>query len=223
MKYKFSPSKIEMLEDCRKCFWLEHNRGIKRPDGIFPSLPSGMDQIFKEHFDSYMEKGELPPELKELKDVKLFDDKDLLKKWRLNMVGMKYEAERFIIKGAIDNLLVKGKKLILLDYKTRGYELKEDTHHHYIKQQALYNYILRKNGYETEDYSYLLFYYPDRVVENVILFHKRLVKIDTDMAVAQAAIDKALEVLDGPMPKASETCNFCKYRESSAEKTLNDF
>jgi len=84
MPYKFSPSSLSLLKDCPRCFWLKFNKDIKRPEGIFPSLPSGMDKILKIHFDSFMRKGELPPELKELKDVKLFDDEDLLKVWRNN-------------------------------------------------------------------------------------------------------------------------------------------
>src|SRR3989344_4511673 len=93
MTYKFSPSSLSLLKDCPRCFWLNFNKNIKRPDSIFPSLPSGMDKILK-----------------------------------------------------------KGKKLIVLDYKTRGFPLKEDTHEHYQDQMDIYNFLLRKNGYETEDY-----------------------------------------------------------------------
>ena len=75
MIYKFSPSSLSLLKDCPRCFWLAFNKNIKRPAGIFPSLPSGMDKILKVHFDKFMEKGELPPELEELNgNVKLFDD-----------------------------------------------------------------------------------------------------------------------------------------------------
>lgn len=62
MPYKFSPSSLSLLKECPICFWLQFNKGVKRPAGIFPSLPSGMDGILKKHFDSFMEKGELPPE-----------------------------------------------------------------------------------------------------------------------------------------------------------------
>ena len=132
MVYKFSPSSLSLLKDCPRCFWLKFNKGIKRPEGIFPSLPSGMDRILKTHFDSFMEKGELPPELKELEgDVKLFDEGELLEVWRNNFKGIPWEdKEGNIFRGAIDNLLKKGNKLIVLDYKTRGYPLKDDTAHH---------------------------------------------------------------------------------------------
>ncbi len=216
MKYKFTPSRISLLKDCPRCFWLHYNKNFKRPDGIFPSLPSGMDRILKEHFDSYTKKGQVPPELKEIKDIKLFEDLTKLDVWRSNFRGIKFEADEYILKGAVDALLVnkKNSKLIVLDYKTRGYPLKQDTHVHYIEQQALYNYILRKIGYETEDYSYLLFYHPDKVMENVFLFHKDLVKIKTAAEIAENIINKALEILKKPIPEASADCQYCQYREA---------
>lgn len=83
MPNKFSPSSLSLLKDCPRCFWLNFNKGIKRPDTIFLSLPSVMDKIFKEHFDRFMKKRELPPELQELNgEVKLLDNEELLKVWR---------------------------------------------------------------------------------------------------------------------------------------------
>src|SRR3989344_4888887 len=138
MPYKLSPSSLSLIEDCPRCFWLHYNKEKKRPDTIFPSLPSGMDAILKKHFDKFMEKGKLPPELrenKECKDCNLFNDVELLKVWRSNFKGISIkDNEGNILHGAIDNLLTKGKKIIILDYKTRGFPLKEDTHKHYQNQ-----------------------------------------------------------------------------------------
>jgi hypothetical protein len=224
MKYKFSPSKINLLKDCPKCFWLEHNKQIKRPDGIFPSLPNGMDKILKVHFDNYANQDKLPPELKEIDDgtLKIFNNKVLLDKWRNNFKGIVYTDEKFWIRGAVDAVLMKGDTLIVLDYKTRGYPLKEDTHHHYIEQQAFYNYLLQKNGYKTKDYSYLLFYHPDKVVDEVFLFHADLIKIETPMSLAENLIKKALKVLDGPCPDQSNECKFCKFRDIGKSELNQD-
>ncbi|MCH8329260.1 MAG: hypothetical protein IIB81_02615 [Nanoarchaeota archaeon] len=124
--FKLSPSSLSLLKDCPKCFWLHFNKKIRRPAGIFPSLPSGMDKILKIHFDAFRDKGKLPPEIKELKDVKLFDNKELLEIWRNNFKGIQWkDKENNLFRGAIDNLLKKGDKLIVLDYKTRGYPLKD--------------------------------------------------------------------------------------------------
>ena len=145
MVYKFSPSSLSLLKECPRCFWLQFNKNIKRPAGIFPSLPSGMDKILKTHFDSFMEKGVLPPELcdnGECKGLKLFDDEEILKVWRSNFKGIQWkDKEENLFRGAVDNILVKGKKLIVLDYKTRGFPLKEDTAEHYQNQMDIYNFL----------------------------------------------------------------------------------
>ena len=107
MPYKFSPSSLSLLDDCPRCFWLQFNKGIKRPSGIFPSLPSGMDKILKEHFDSFRDKGELPPELKHLAgEIKLFENAELLKDWRNNFKGITFlhKKTNLLISGAIDDL-----------------------------------------------------------------------------------------------------------------------
>ncbi|MBU0460220.1 PD-(D/E)XK nuclease family protein [Patescibacteria group bacterium] len=216
-KYKFSPSSLSLLKDCPRCFWLKFNKDIKRPDTIFPSLPSGMDKILKVHFDYFMKKGKLPPELSELKGYKLFDDEELLKVWRSNFKGIQWTDKKGnLFRGAVDNILVKGKKMIVLDYKTRGYPLKEDTHEHYQDQMDIYNFLLRKNGYETEYYTYLIFYHPHKVEENGhVCFNTDIVKIKVDIKNAENIFNNAVKCLEGEMPEASEECGFCKWAKKS--------
>ena len=217
MPYKLSPSSLSLLKECKRCFWLHFNKEIRRPSTIFPSLPSGMDRILKIHFDSFRDKGLLPPELKDLNgEVKLFNDIELLKAWRNNLKGIQLaDKQGNIFRGAVDNLLQKGKKLIVLDYKTRGYPLKDDTAEHYKDQLDIYNYLLRKNNYETEDYAYLLFYHPSNINENGdVIFHTDLVKMNIEVKNAENIFNKALKVLKNKMPKPSEECGFCRWKES---------
>ena len=213
------------MKDCPKCFWLQLRKNLKRPEGIFPSLPSGMDRILKDHFDSFIGKQILPPELvKHNVDAKLFEDKKLLDKWRDYKRGIEWKDEKGnILKGAVDNILIKDDKLIVLDYKTRGYEVKEDTHEHYRDQMDLYNLLLRKNNFKTQDYSYLLFYHPDKVVDNIFLFHTALIKIDVNIKHAEKIWESAIELLDGNMPAASRECEYCRYRETKINSTLLDY
>ena len=223
MPYKFSPSSLSLLKECPRCFWLKFNKDIKRPEGIFPSLPSGMDRILKIHFDSFRDKGELPPELTELDgDVKLFGNKELLEEWRNNKKGVKWEdKEGNLFRGAVDNILKKGKKLIVLDYKTRGYPLKEDTHEHYQDQLDIYNFLLRKNSHDTEDYAYLLFYHPDKVNGNGhVVFNTDLVKMKIIIKNAESVFKKALETLKEKIPKAHEDCEYCKWADKSSVEIL---
>lgn len=212
--YKFSPSSLSLLKECPRCFWLAFRKDLKRPAGIFPSLPSGMDGILKIHFDKFRDKGILPPELQSLHGhVKLFNDAQLLSVWRSNFKGIPWTDENGnLFRGAIDNLLEKDGKLIVLDYKTRGYPLKDDTAHHYQDQMDIYNFLLRKNGYQTEDYAYLLFYHPKHVAENgEVIFNTDIVKMKTSVANAERIFKEALNVLHGDMPFASVECAYCRW------------
>lgn len=220
MAYKLSPSSLSLMEDCPRCFWLHHNLNKKRPDTVFPSLPSGMDSILKKHFDKFMERGQMPPELRENKDCigcKLFDDKELLKSWRSNFKGISVQdKEGNILHGAVDNILVKGKKLIVLDYKTRGFPLKEDTHEHYQHQLDIYNYLLRENGHSTEDYSFLLFYIPREVTETgEVVFDTTLMKMKINPKTGEDMWKKALKLLNGSCPERHKhkDCPWCYHIE----------
>jgi len=218
MPFKFSPSSLSLLKECPRCFWLHFVKGVKRPSTPFPSLPAGMDRILKAHFDSFRDKGELPPELRQLNgEVRLFDDAELLAVWRNNLKGVQWTDDNGnLFRGAVDNILQKGKKLIVLDYKTRGYPVKEDTAAHYNDQLDIYNLLLRENGYETEDYGYLMFYYPKEVeADGDVAFNTELVKMKISVKNAESIFKKALEVLNAPMPpEPSQECGFCEWCDS---------
>lgn len=220
MPYKLSPTSINLFLECPRCFWLQIVKKITRPQGIFPSLPSGMDKILKEHFDSYMQKGELPPEIAEhgiANGYRLFADKKQLDIWRSNFKGIQYtdHTSGVVLRGAVDNLLTKGKKLVILDYKTRGFPLKEDTHEHYQTQMDLYTYLLRQNGHATEDYAYLLFYHPDRVLPTgEVIFHTTLKKMTTDPKRGEKVFKDAIKCLEGDEPASNGNCDYCKWKNS---------
>jgi hypothetical protein len=214
--FTLSPSSLSLMKECPRCFWLTQHKVWKRPSGIFPSLPSGMDKILKEHFNRFRDKGQLPPELmkSECNDgkCKLFDNHELLAIWRSNFKGISYEdKEGNILHGAVDNILMKGKKLIVLDYKTRGYNLKEDTHEHYQDQLDIYNFLLRKAGYETEDYAFLLFYVPKEVMETgEVIFNTTLKKMKINIKNAESIFKEAIRLLNSDCPKKS--CEWCDGR-----------
>jgi len=83
MGYRLSPSALNLMKECPRCFWLTQHKVWKRPSGIFPSLPSGMDRVLKVRFDRFRDRGEMPPELCENNScvgMRLFDDDEKLKR-----------------------------------------------------------------------------------------------------------------------------------------------
>lgn len=217
MPYNLSPSSLSLMQDCPRCFWLDKHGVWQRPEGIFPSLPSGMDRILKIHFDKFRDKGMLPPEMcnhHDCHEMRLFgineDEKELIKCWRDNLKGIRYiDNAGNMLFGAVDNILVKGKKLIVLDYKTRGYPLKENSHEYYQNQLDIYSFLLTKNGFAIEDYSFLLFYFPDKVLETgEVIFETRLVKIKNNIKNAENLFKQAIKLLNEDCPK--EKCEWCE-------------
>lgn len=199
--------------DCPRCFWLDKIKGIKRPAGIFPSLPSGMDFAIKRYFDLFRDRKVIPPELEET-GCELFSDK-VLKTWRRNYGGIRFTDPNTDVElmGAVDDILIKNGKLIVIDYKTRGFPLKEDTQKYYRHQMDIYNFLLRKNGFKTEDFGYLLFYYPDEFhLDGKFSFFKELVKIDVDVKNAENLFSEAIKILSWVMPDRSKGCGYCKTR-----------
>lgn len=163
---------------------------------------------------------EASPELaREKVDAELFGDMKLLKAWRNNRRGIQFfdKEKDILLRGAVDEVLQKDGKLIVLDFKTRGFSLKEDTHHHYQDQLDIYNFLFRKNGYRTEDFAYLLFYVPEKIMESGdFVFDTKLVKMGVNEKHAEELFKKAEKVLAGDMPKSGDSCEFCKWGEGLA-------
>jgi hypothetical protein len=219
VQYKLSPSTLSLLEECPRCFWLHIVKKIKRPDAPFPSLPSGIDNLLKQHFDRFRKEGKLPPELKK-HNVKatLFDDMSLLEVWRSNFKGIQWTDDKsgIILRGAVDEMLEHNGTLIVLDFKTRGFPIKDDSAEYYRDQIDIYNFLLRKNGFRTADYGYLLFFHPKEVNGNhSFLFETDLIRLKIDVKHAEKLFNKAVKVLSNSKPKASEECQFCEWTRHS--------
>ena len=215
MTFKLSPSSLGLMNECPRCFWLAQHKVWSRPSGPFPQLPNGMDRVLKQHFDKFMRKGLLPPELKDNGDTKgmlLFDNEELLKEWRNSRKGLWFEnKDGNVLHGGVDNILTKEKKLIVLDYKTKGSPAKEDAHKVNQHQLDIYNFLLRKMGYETEDYGFLLFYSPSEVLETgEIVFHNELRKVKTNVKDGEDLFNSAIKMLNEDCP--TKHCEWCEGR-----------
>ncbi len=213
---KLSPSSLNIFLECPRCFWLQMNRRIKRPRGIFPSLPGGMDLVIKKYFDKYRIKDELPPEIKGRVEGKLFNNLALLERWRSwRTTDLRYEDKplNVSLSGALDDCLVDGNYYIPLDYKTRGSALKGDPRKYYQNQLDCYCLMLESKGYRTKGISYLLYYYPQFVKENgIVKFEVKPIKIETNIKTAERTVKNAIELLsEKDMPQPGPNCEYCNW------------
>jgi len=213
-KYSLSPTTLNLYLDCPRCFWLHINRNIKRPRGIFPSLPGGMDLVIKTYFDKYRLNDELPPEFIGKIEGSLFKDIKILEKWRSwKDTNLIYEDNSLnaTLSGALDDCIVEDNYYIPLDYKTRGSAVREDSSKYYQLQLDSYCLILESARYKTKDLAYLVYFWPNEVKEQGnVNFNIKTVKIATNINYAKKVFHDAVISLLGNIPKASLNCEYCK-------------
>ena len=212
-----SPSALSLFKDCPRCFWLEKVKGIKRPRGIFPSLPGGMDRVIKTYFDTFRAQGTLPPELRveAFKNISLYENQAQLDKWREWRTGLRYNEEEGVLSGMLDDLLMKEGLAVPFDYKTKGSPTnEEDATKYYQTQLDCYALMLEANGLKPAGFGFLLYYSPQEVKEfGNVVFEIQPIKIGTDTVRAKALFHKALAILTGAAPQASSKCEYCGWLE----------
>ena len=215
-RIKLSPTTgLSLFRECPRCFWLRYNEKVHRPDTIFPSLPGGMDRIIKEYFDTFRLKGQLPPEIAGKVSGRLVDNQELLDSWRNWRQGLVFNDLKLeaTLTGALDDCLMDDGYFIPLDYKTRGAAPKEGASEQYYQTQLdTYVLLLQKNGYQTREFAYLVYYYPDKITaSHSVKFNVDVVRIETDGQRAYKIFSDAVQCLKGPIPQSHTDCGFCAW------------
>ena len=213
---KFSPTTLNLFFNCPRCFWLHFNKNIRRPRGIFPSLPSGMDRVIKDYYDEYRRRKKLPPELEGKVEGLLFEDETLLESWRNWRKGLTYQDKALdvTLMGALDECLTKGEYYIPLDYKTKGSATNQgDSEKYYQNQLDCYALFLESNQRPTCSLGYLVYYYPGKVEEKGrVQFQVEPIKMEVDPLRAKVTLHHAVALLKGPLPEGGVDCEYCNYR-----------
>jgi len=208
---KLSPSKLNLFLECQLCFWLREKLDVERPSSPFSTLPSGMDLALKKYYDQY--RGSLPPELKEKVSGILLSDKALIKRFR-DWRTFFFDEKDARLYGALDECLIDGDYLIPLDFKTRGFDLKEDSTSYYQNQLDCYALMLEKNSYKQPGYAYLVYYIPVAVrEEGKVDFKVQVEKLSTHPEQAYKTFRAAIGLLKGEKPGCNDKCEWCKYRK----------
>jgi CRISPR/Cas system-associated exonuclease Cas4 (RecB family) len=175
-----------------------------------------MDKLIKEYFDKYRIKDKLPPEIEGKVVGKLIKDTSLLGEWRSNYKNShpQYYDKEFnaVLFGALDECLVDGDFYIPVDYKTRGFDLKEDSSSYYQTQLDAYTLLLEAEGYKHYSFGYLIYYIPIKVKENgIVEFKIDVQKMKTDPKRSLEIFHKAVKTLRSPRPKSHSQCKFCSW------------
>ena len=209
-----SATSLALFNDCPRCFYFQVKEGIRRPQGIPMPLYTKMDLLIKDYFDGFRSQGLLPPQLEGLVEGRLFDNQDVLRKWRNWRTGLSFidkNAGAKIVSALDDCLVSEDGRFLPLDYKSKG-EIRDDSHVFHQRQLDIYTWLLDENGYPAKDVGYLVFFAPQEVRnDNTIKFDIIPRRIETSKENAKVIFYKAVNLLNGPLPEKHENCDYCRW------------
>ena len=170
--FKLSRTAIDEYLKDRRTFILKRKFKLKDPKTFPLTLNLATDHLLKNTFDQLRKT--------QTKDFWLWKkyglncqafDHPEIDKWRFNFSGVRYHHEEtnFLVFGALDDVWIDNntKELIVIDYKSTAQnepKFTEDYYYYdgylgaqYKRQQEVYQWLLRKNGFKVCDTAYLLY------------------------------------------------------------------
>lgn len=207
-----SPTGIEGMKRCPRCFWLQYKKGIRQPEGIVSRLANRFDKVIKNYFDIYRGIGELPPMVQGQVEGKLEKPFTEVYFYHHPSTGLRTGYGFY---GRLDDCLVTSDgKYTPVDHKTSSSDPREkEVLSAYQDQLNAYSFLLETNRKKTTGIGHLIYFYPqdgDKLHQGfpMLVFVQTL---KTNPENARKNLLKAIEALEGDIPNPAEDCPFCGW------------
>ncbi len=202
MTITLSATKLNLLRECPRCFWLAMVKNLKRPSGPRSSVPVKMDAVIKQYFNTYRMQNELPPILNGQIHGHLAVNMPKTLQWQV-------DKETVILGRPDDFFVLESNATVPLDHKTKA-SPPDEVHPAYRLQLSIYSYLLRMNGYKTENKAFLAYYCPSASdLTTGMSLHCDVREVKTDLNQVISMIRRARSILNRPMPEAGNHCSYC--------------
>lgn len=232
-KWRLSRSKIELFSECPRCFYLDNKLGTARPRGPAFTLNIAVDTLLKKEFDTHRKTASAHPLMAQYGiDAVPFSHKNI-DTWRENFEGVEYKHPEtgFTISGAVDDIWVTPKgELIVVDYKATSkaghVTTLEDSswNEQYKRQMGVYQWLLRKNGFEVSPTGYFVYAnagFDREAFDGRLDFEVTVVPSTGETDWIDDILPKIKETLDSDaLPPVGNACEYCVYREAAGKKLL---
>lgn len=232
-KWTLSRSKIDLFSECARCFYIDNKLGVARPPGFPFNLNSAVDALLKKELDAHRAAGTPYPlaaayglDAVPFAHAKMDEWRDALR----NGVKYYHEPTGLTVRGGVDDIWVgKDGKLIVIDYKATSKDgkiesLDEDWHRGYKRQLEVYQWLLRKNGFEVSDTGYWVYANAtkDRAAfDGRLDFELTLVPYTGSSDWVEDTLMRIKACLDSDaLPPPGAECDYCRYREAAGRALL---
>lgn len=220
--FRLSRSKLDLFMECPRCFYLDRRLGVGRPPGFPFNLNSAVDHLLKKEFDLHRAKGEAHPLMQHYKVDAVPFRHEQLNTWRENFKGITHldTGSNFILTGAIDDVWVNPQgELIIVDYKATAKDtevnLDAEWQRSYKRQMEIYQWLFRQNRFVVSPVGYFVYCNGRRdreAFDAKLEFDIKLIPYAGKDAWVPQVLVGARKCLEGDLPKAGQTCDYCAYR-----------
>jgi CRISPR/Cas system-associated exonuclease Cas4 (RecB family) len=230
-QFKLSRSKIDLFLECPRCFYLDRRLGVSRPPGFPFNLNSAVDHLLKKEFDIHRVEHSKHPLMDTYGiDAVPFEHPDM-DKWRNTLTGVqaRHEPTNFLVFGAIDDIWINPKKeLLVVDYKATSKEgdvnIDAPWQDGYKRQMEVYQWLLRRNGFNVSDTGYFVYANGRRdreAFDGKLEFDIKVIPYTGNDNWVGETLRAAKECLvDDRVPPPGENCDYCPYRQAAGEALM---
>ncbi len=232
-KWRLSRSKIELFNECPRCFYIDNKLGTARPRGPAFTINIAVDALFKKEFDAHRADGTRHPLCEKYGIDAVPFTHENMNTWRENFEGIEYKDPEtgFTISGAVDDIW-KGSdgQLIVVDYKATSKDgtiaTLDDSSwkDSYARQMGVYQWLLRKNGFDVSPMGYFVYANAksDKAAfDGQLEFEVTLVPCEGETGWIDDVLPKIKKTLDSEeIPPTGKNCEFCPYRDAAGKKLL---
>lgn len=230
-KWRLSRSKMELFNECPRCFYLDNKLGTSRPRGPAFTLNIAVDALLKKEFDVHRKAGSAHPLMEQYGiDAVPFSHKSI-DTWRENFEGVEHfhESTGFTVSGAVDDVWVDPQgELIVVDYKATSKNgtitsLSDSSWEgSYKRQMGVYQWLLRNNGFQVSPTGYFVYANASsdkEAFDGQLEFEITVVPCEGDTGWIDEVLPRIKETLESDaIPPVGESCEFCPYREAAGKK-----
>lgn len=231
--FRISRSKVELFQECKRCFYADRKLGVGRPPGFPFSLNSAVDTLLKKEFDMHRTAGTKHPiqERYAIDAIPLDDPR--MDEWRDALTGgitYLHRPTNLVLTGGVDDVWVAPDgSLIIVDYKATSKDgdvnLDAEWQNGYKRQMEVYQWLFRKNDFAVSPRGYFVYCNgkTDRkAFDGKLEFDISLLPYDGNDAWVEPALFAIKETLDAPnVPLASPDCDYCRYRIAMREMEVD--
>lgn len=232
-KWRLSRSKIELFNECPRCFYLDNKLGTGRPRGPAFTLNIAVDALLKKEFDAHRKAASSHPLMDKYGiNAVPFAHKDI-DTWRENFEGVEFyhEPTGFTISGAVDDVWINPDgELIVVDYKATSKNgtivtLSDSSWEgSYKRQMGVYQWLLRQNGHKVSSTGYFVYANASadkEAFDAQLEFEVTLVPCEGETDWIDDLLPKIKETLDSDaIPPIGTACEYCPYREAAGKKLM---